>query len=615
MFKFRRRILQSILLLASARVHAGQDPLAGRDKPPGPHPRLLLAPGQEAAIRARIAGDATARRLHEAIVAECDVLLDIAPVKRTKVGKSILVTSREVLRRVFFLSYAFRISRQQKYASRAEQEMLAAASFSDWNPSHFLDVAEMATALAIGYDWLYECLPEPSRQSIRTALGAKALDPSLLPQNSAWTTNVTNWNQVCNAGMVLAALAVYEDDPDKAQRVIRRAVETIALPMNAYEPDGVYPEGYSYWNYGTTYNVLLINALETAFGSDFGILDHTGFLKTAEFVIHVVGPTGQAFNYADSRTEAGFLPAAPWFGQRLHDPSVMWAQQQFLQHLDVREYERSRFLPAALLWMGSGNPTALSPPTRLAWMGKGPGPVAMFRTSWTDPNAIYVGVKAGTPSSNHGHMDIGSFVMESDGVRWAVDLGMQNYPYLESQHVDLWNMKQDSQRWQIFALNNFSHNTLTVNGQRQRVNGMATLRDFSDAPRDMGVTVDLGSIYQGQLQRATRRITLEDQALVAVRDEVQAGEADAVVRWAMLTPAQVRLVDAHTAQLAKDGKTLRVRVSMPGDATLATWPATPQHTFDAPNPGMTLLGFETRLKAGASASFKVELLTPHAKRF
>jgi hypothetical protein len=34
--------------------------------------------------------------------------------------------------------------------------MLAAAAFSDWNPSHFLDVAEMTAALAIGYDWLYE---------------------------------------------------------------------------------------------------------------------------------------------------------------------------------------------------------------------------------------------------------------------------------------------------------------------------------------------------------------------------------------------------------------------------------------------------------------------------
>ena len=43
---------------------------------------------------------------------------------------------------------------------RLEEEMLAAAGFSDWNPGSFLDVAEMTTALAIGYDWLHD---DPAR--------------------------------------------------------------------------------------------------------------------------------------------------------------------------------------------------------------------------------------------------------------------------------------------------------------------------------------------------------------------------------------------------------------------------------------------------------------------
>jgi len=35
---------------------------------------------------------------------------------------------------------------------------LAAARFGDWNPKHFLDVAEMTFALAIWYDWLFDQL-------------------------------------------------------------------------------------------------------------------------------------------------------------------------------------------------------------------------------------------------------------------------------------------------------------------------------------------------------------------------------------------------------------------------------------------------------------------------
>lgn len=53
-----------------------------------------------------------------------------------------------------------------RFLERARQEMLAVASFSDWNPSHFLDVAEMTVVMCIGYDWLYDDLPPISGQDV-----------------------------------------------------------------------------------------------------------------------------------------------------------------------------------------------------------------------------------------------------------------------------------------------------------------------------------------------------------------------------------------------------------------------------------------------------------------
>ena len=111
-----------------------------------------------------------------------------------------------------------------------------------------------------------------------------------------------------------------------------------------------------------------------------------------------------------------------------------------------------------------------------------------MRSSWSDSSAIYVGLKAGSPSVNHAHMDVGSFIMEADGVRWAMDFGMQNYESLESNGVDLWNSKQDSQRWQVFRYNNFVHNTLTVNNSLQRVAGQATITGYSTMPSFMNAT-------------------------------------------------------------------------------------------------------------------------------
>ena len=57
----------------------------------------------------------------------------------------------------------------------------------------------------------------------------------------------------------------------------------------------------------------------------------------------------------------------------------------------------------------------------------------MMRSSWTNPKALFLGFKLGSPSVEHGHMDVGSFVFDSDGVRWAMDFGQQEYESLESK--------------------------------------------------------------------------------------------------------------------------------------------------------------------------------------
>ncbi len=63
----------------------------------------------------------------------------------------------------------------------------------------------------------------------------------------------------------------------------------------------------------------------------------------------------------------------------------------------------------------------------------------MFRTSWTDPDAMYLAAKGGRADLNHGHMDAGSFVFEADGVRWAIDLGGVNYNAYEQRGIRLFD--------------------------------------------------------------------------------------------------------------------------------------------------------------------------------
>lgn len=170
------------------------------------------------------------------------------------------------------------------YAKRAEEEMLAAAAFEDWNPSHFLDVGEMTAALAIGYDWLYGFLSDESRTKIADAIIRKGLLGAEDNKQMWFYRATSNWNQVCNGGLVMGALAVWERRPDLTESIIEKALATNPRAMRSYAPDGVYPEGFGYWAYGTWYEVLMIESLRSALGGSAGLERAEGFLASADFM-------------------------------------------------------------------------------------------------------------------------------------------------------------------------------------------------------------------------------------------------------------------------------------------------------------------------------------------
>jgi hypothetical protein len=578
------------------------------------HPRILLLRREEELIRASVAKDPVWKKMHGAILNECDEILAKPTLERIQIGRRLLSVSRECIRRVFYLSYAYRLTGDEKYFHKAEKEMLAVSAFSDWNPSHFLDVAEMTMGMAIGYDWLNDKLSAESKQNILTAILKKGIEPSLDSKYNGFLKATHNWNQVCNSGMAFGALAIADEYPDVARQIIDRALATISLPMEDYKPDGAYPEGYSYWGYGTSFNVMFLSAIEKAFSSDFGLSQIPGFLKTPAFREHMMGSTGVCYNWGDCGPNASLSPAMFWFARKNNDPSLLWMEKSFLDKEDYSTFTGDRLLPAAIIWGREISLDKVSKPASRVYVGQGPSPVALMRTSWSDPNGIYLGFKVGSSSVNHAHMDIGSFIMESDSVRWASDLGMQDYESLESKGIQLFGRTQDAQRWTVFRLNNYVHNTLTVDGELQRVSGYAQIDQFSDKGDFPFAISDLSSVYENQLASVRRGVGIVDESYVVVKDELTVLNKSAKVRWTMLTPAEVSIIGNNTAILTKDGKQLTLRVDSPAKVVLKTWSTQPSTTYDAPNPGTTLVGFEIELPANAKAEFAVKLIPWQAEK-
>lgn len=608
------RLIRIILLLlvvtAGTSWSLARQRHLGDDVKFGQHPRLLMLDEDIPAIRKNIADNTLWNKVDRNIRDDARMMLSADVVERQLTGRRLLSVSRTALRRIFYMAYVYRVWGDTAMLRRAEREMLAIARMTDWNPSHFLDVAEMTMAMAIGYDWLYSGLGEESRAIIRDAIISKGIDPSLDESaNTNWLTSTNNWNQVCHCGISYGAMAVAEDIPQLARIVVDRAIDAIALPMKEYAPDGSYPEGFSYWSYGTNFNVLFISALERICGTDYGLSETPGFLSSAYFIENMIGPTKWGYNYGDSDNTRFLSPTIFWMADKLRDTSVLWSQKYYLETMPADH----RTLPALMVWGKDLDLSDVRPPQRRLWVGQGVTPVGSMRSSWGDSDAIFVGFKTGRASMNHAHMDIGSFVMEAGNVRWAIDLGPQEYNSLESKGIDLWNRRQDSRRWDIYRYNNFAHNTLTVNGARQDVNGYASIGTCGETPGFIFMTSDLTPAYNGQLAACRRGIAIVNDSHVVVQDEIEAADKPADITWTMLTRAKVRKTGKNSLELTQDGRRLRLEVDSDSRIVMSCSPAQPVNSYDAPNPGVTLVRFTSVVPAARCATYCVRLIPENNK--
>lgn len=589
-------------LASAARAAAAADLLATLR--PG-HPRLLLTDAQLSAAVAAAKTDPLRAQLHARILAVAEAELVTAPIKHVLVGPRLLDKSRTCVSRVLVCALAYRLSGDERFFRRARQEMLTAAAFPDWNPSHFLDVAEMSFALAIGYDWLFAQLKPDERATIKAALlqHGLALAPDAYNPTGAtdkrvtrWVTAHHNWNQVCNGGMLAAALAVAEDEPALARLVVTGAVKSLPLAMAAYAPDGAYPEGPGYWNYGTTYNVIALALLEGSLGTDFGLAQTAAFDRTADYRLYVQSPAGLGFNYADGGAPIGLSPAYTWLAQHFGSAQVRTHTRNLLTSGLAQkrpDRESDRFLALNAVWF----PSLLEQPNSKAENSspldarfRGPAQLAFFRSAWDDPRALFVGFKAGANAVNHSHLDLGSFVLDADGVRWATDLGPDDYNlpgYFDSKKGTT------APRWKYYRLNNHSHNTLTPGGALQEYQATAPLTSFASTPARAHAIADLTSIYPGAAQKILRGVVLLDRARVLVQDDLTGLKAHTPLVSRLLTEATITLsADARTATLTREGRTLRAEILAPAAAKFTARPATPPTVKERTNPGVTALSAE-----------------------
>ncbi len=567
------------------------------------HPRLFFSAADFSAIRSGAVENPVFNTFSRGIISEAEAYIGAPDIERVLEGKRMLDVSRNAFRRLFYCAYAYKATGDVRFLQQAEHDLRSVCGFENWNARrHFLDVGEMATGVAIAYDWLYSDLSEECRALVRKALIDFAFHPA---ENGVWNLNFykfkNNWNQVCNGGLICAALAVYEDYPE-GKMLIERGIESNRKVVDyIYSPDGNYPEGYSYWRYGTAYQAIMLTAMETALGTDAGISEHPGFRKTPEFMLFMEGSTGLCFNFADTYSDTS--PAYPqwYFAYKLNDVSILYQEKDCLDEYCTSFDSRMMLLSAYYAYkLNLTSPDAIKAPSRKVYNGNGETPVVLVHDSWTnDENDKYLGIKGGRARTSHAHMDAGSFVYEAYGVRWTADINRIGYGELEAAGIDLWNMDDGSSRWSLPYYNNMHHNTLTINGKYHKVDGFAPVLEVIDTEDRKGAVIDLTAPL-AEVKSAVRTAFIEGEELV-VLDEISTEKGqDAEVQWTIVTLQKPGIVGRRLRLTASNGRAMDLKITVKGCGKPELW-----CTSDYVVNDNYACGYRLRLKGGSRAKVTV----------
>ena len=569
--------LALLAFVLSLGIAAAQEPI----KLPSPlpeHPRIFLTPEKQKQIKQWAETDAFFEQQLEALIAKADKV-KTAGVSQYLIpdGKRLLDQSRRSLDRTTVLAFAYRMTGDRAYADAAIEEMLTVCRFKDWNSSHYLDTAEMASAVALGYDWLYDVISDDDKAEILAAMKKHAFETGLgiYKKNNWWVGGHNNWNEVCNSGLTLAALAMAEDEPEIAEQIINFAVASLPNGLSAYKPDGAYPEGPGYWNYGSTFSGVMIMALKDVFGSDFELLKTPGLDVTGDYYMSVIGPTYLNFNYADGGEKASASPMMYALSYCYDRPDYAYWLREFYEQGNMLGGGRWAVLQA--LWYNPAGTEADFADTPKAKLSRGIQDIVTMRTSWTDPNAIFVGFKGGDNKANHGQLDIGSFVLDADGVRWVTDLGADDY-----------NMPGyfGAQRFDYFRNNNRSHNTLVIGDKIQDKKAVCKITKFEIKDNgNVTAVCDMTAAYPGQAKSVIRTVQLQNNA-VTITDVLEGVEEP--VRWGMVTRANV-IIDGKAATLRRSDKELSVSLKSDNAEKFETVSMTPPTEQENQNKGYKML--------------------------
>ncbi len=382
---------------------------------------------------------------------------------------------------------------------------------------------------------LRQRLFEPFRRALSSGHGCWWLGSLQRPVQN-------NWNCVCLAGVVGAALAVI---PDKMERALYAAAgeHYTQYYLNSIPLDGYCGEGVGYWNYGFGHLALLREELVQGTGGRLDLFANPRIADNALYGTRILIGTEAVPPFADCG-----------FDDKPNQELISYCNTVMKLGMETPAFNGFRKGIVETL-------TTASPCEKPAGQSKKEDPLRFYfdkagvLACRPSPGAgkLGIGIKAGGNGS-HSHNDIGSYVIAVGNDKPTGDPGG---PVYDSSTFS-------PRRYDHSILNSYGHPVPVIAGKLQVLAAKAnpSVLSTSFTPERDEITMDITSAYDvATLQKLTRHMVYSrsGKGEISITDEATFLQPT-TFEDALITRGDWKQTDARTIQLSREQATLSVTI-------------------------------------------------------
>lgn len=584
----------------------------------GVHPRLILKAADFERIRGEVKTNSYKKLWFNTLLQYCDELMKAPPLKyELRDGFRLMYVADDFENMMVCFALAYQLTGDRKYADSAWKQIEPVANFVDWNQNHHMDVGIMAFGMAVAYDWLYDCWTDEQKKLMEKSIH----DNCYYFYNRSYEDNSTtmggvnarnNHNIINNAGIMAAVVAFGDVYPELSAKLASDAIRSVELMIWHFAPQGAWYEGAHYAVLTMEYVTKMLAAMDAAYGSMYSMETVEGISKAGEFMSYAQSDVSN-YNFSDSDFGLIMSPGVFWFCEKFGIKGVK--DNIAAQHYGPDKQKKvTDYAPGiwnadtvahCLMWYsvaeGSGSETL---PLDKHYENSG---IITLRNSW-NAGQVFVGIKAGAVTYDHSHLEAGSFIYDAMGVRWAWELGRDDYNVPGYWIPDL--------RYDIFRLRSEAHNTILINPDLKpnyNMDGCAAVTEYKSEPQGAKIRIDMSSVLSEHVDKAERGyLFTNNRKTLVVRDEIELKKRSEVY-WLMYTAAKAE-IDGNCVILTDrkdENKRVRVRVDSTADGELYFEEAKPMPTCpavggQAQNEGFYRLVYKVKAEGSLAITAKIE---------